>query len=440
MEKFLIKIRKKFYFIPVLYSIFAMILSLFVIYVDSNYFLDQYNIPRFLLTELDLGVSIFTSLVGALLTMITVTFSTMMVVLTLYSSDLSPRSIQDFLEKKFTTRILGFMSAVFVYSLVSLYAMKESTNGNLYLSPFIGILLAIITIFIFIYFIHQVSKSVRVNLYIQQLTKENIEIIDNKFKESIEDNDITNIKPEGFEDTLSEEPFQIKATESGFIQLYEEKKLWNLALDNNIIIVCERAIGDLVIEDVEIFSVHGLEESDIDKDELVDKLLGMVIIWEDSNKNEDLEAGLKKLVEVGIRALSPGVNDPNTALFCIDNLGLLLSKIGTEFDRQFFLNDEGKAVLVVENTPFVDLLYNVFYQFKLYGEKDNFVIGSLLEALGRIAKANNFEVKSRVWRFARYIVESKKEEELVDMDKSYLNRKISLLAKHTDHSAKELYL
>jgi uncharacterized membrane protein len=440
MNKLYLKLNKKIYFIPAIYSIISFIIALLVISIDKSLGASVSKIPSIFLTEIDLGRSIFSTMIGAILTMITVTFSTMLVVLTLYSSEMSPRSMQDFLEQKFISHILGLMTAVFVFSIVSLFAMKEYEPNRLVISPFFGVVLSIVTIVSFIYFIHKVSQHMRVNIYIQKLTEENIGLINEKYLVNIKDNGITNVVPDNFEDVLIDEPIQIKSTKSGFIQLYDEKKLWGYALDKKLLIVCENAIGEFVLEDNVLFSIHIEDKEKLDVKEINKKLNEFIVIGDDSNKNADIEAGLRKLAEIGVKALSPGINDPNTAYYCIENLGFLLSKMGMQFDRQFFLDNEGSAVLVVENTPFVELLYKSFYQLRLYGKDDYFIIGAILNALARIAEANNYQVKVRVWQFAKYILEDMTSETMKSLDVSYLNRKVIMLANQTNQSPKELVL
>ncbi len=440
MNKFYLKFNKKIYFIPAIYSLIAIIVALLVIPLDRSIGASITNVPSIFLAEIELGRSIFTTMIGAILTMITVTFSTMLVVLTLYSSEMSPRSMQDFLEQKFITHILGLMTAVFLFSIISLFSMKDYEANRLVISPFIAVILSIITIMSFIYFIHKVSQHMRVNIYIQKLSEENIKLINEKYLVNIKDNGITNVVPENFEDGLVDEPIQVKSNKSGFIQLYEEKKLWGYALKNGLLIVCENAIGEFILEDHSLFSIHIKDKDKIDEKEISKKLNEFIVIGDDSNKNADIEAGLRKLAEIGVKALSPGINDPNTAYYCIENLGYLLSKMGMQFDRQFFLDNNNNAVLVVENTPFVDLLYKSFYQLRLYGKDDYFIVGAILNALARIAEANNYQVKVRVWQFAKYILEDLSAEEMKSLDKSYLNRKVIMLANQTNQSPKELVL
>ncbi len=440
MRKLFVRLNKKLYFIPIIYALVSIIIASIIAVIDSRLGTNYNSFFRAFLTDISLGRSIFTTLIGAILTMITVTFSTMLVVLTLYSSEMSPRSMQDFLEQKFISHILGLMTAVFMFSTISLFGMKDYEVDKLVLSPFFGVVFAVVAIISFIYFIHKVSQHMRVNIYIQLLTEEDLKLINERYLVNILDNGITNVVPKKFEESIQDKPLQVRSKKSGFIQLYEEQKLWDFALKNDILIVCENAIGEFILEDNVLFSIHTDVDVEEDFEKIKSKLLEFILIGDDSNKNADIEAGLRKLAEIGVKALSPGINDPNTAYYCIESLGFLLSKMGMQFDQQFFLDNANNAVLVVENTPFVDLLYKSFYQLRLYGSKDYFIVGAILNALARIAKANNYQVKVRVWRFARYILEDLPADTMKSLDKSYLNRKITMLATQTNQNPKELIL
>ena len=99
--KFFISLRSKLYLIPVIYTVIFIIIALFINFIDNIYCITlTTNLPSFLFTTRELGVTIFSVEVGSLATMLTITFSTMMVVLTIYGNQLSPRTLQDFLEKK----------------------------------------------------------------------------------------------------------------------------------------------------------------------------------------------------------------------------------------------------------------------------------------------------------------------------------------------------
>ena len=137
IRKLYFEIRSKLYFLPVMYSLISIGLAVFVIYLD--YYTAPFEALFFIYTSRSLGSLILSTVVGSLLTMLTITFSIMMVVLTIYGSQLSPRSLQDFLEKKVTLRILGYFIGALIFSIISLLAVKTEQFDNYLLSPAISV-------------------------------------------------------------------------------------------------------------------------------------------------------------------------------------------------------------------------------------------------------------------------------------------------------------
>jgi len=296
-------------------------------------------------------------------------------------------------------------------------------------------------IFVFIYFVFDVSKSIQVNLYIQTLVDENQEAIERTFAIDEMDNGITSKMPEGFEESIQSEGIAIESKTVGFIQLYKVNRLWEFAKKNSIIIYCDTKVGEHVLEDTVLMHIYNANEEF--KENLWDNreyLMKSLLIGDETNKHDDVELGLRKLVEIAVRALSPGINDPNTAIYCIRNLGFLLGKIGERFDRMYYLDEDNEAVLVVQNTPFVKLLYQSFYQIALHGSNDLFVMSSLFEALTIIARGDNKEVNHEVWEFGKYLTESLKDLKLRELDRIHINSKIYQLAVETKQNPMSILL
>ena len=108
MKNFTFWIKEKLWVTPAVYSIFAVALSIIFFYIDL-YLIESLSeyIPSILLTNVDLAKTIMGNLSGALLTMTTFTFSTILVVLTMYSSQFSPRTLKNFVHDRLTWRVLG---------------------------------------------------------------------------------------------------------------------------------------------------------------------------------------------------------------------------------------------------------------------------------------------------------------------------------------------
>lgn len=181
VKKVLVKLRGKYYFIPIIYSLVFGVLAVCVLLLENSFPVDSMRfIPDLLYIESALGERIIILTIGSMLTILTVSFSIIMIVLTLYGNHLSPRTVQDFLEKKTSLRIIGYYIGVLIFCLVSLFGIKIWDIKILILSPTLCILMFITAIITFIYFMHLVSKSIQVNIFIHDLTEETLNIIEKR--------------------------------------------------------------------------------------------------------------------------------------------------------------------------------------------------------------------------------------------------------------------
>ncbi|RCW43769.1 MULTISPECIES: DUF2254 domain-containing protein [unclassified Halanaerobium] len=442
--KFLHNIQNKIYFIPSIYAVSAAFLSLFVIIIDRYFNTVIINyLPGYFFTSYDLAKTILSTLAGSLFAMITVSFSTIMVVLTMYSSQFSPRTMQDFLKNRVTLKVLGVFIGGFIYSILTLLFLNDNLQGEqeaAIFSPLIAVIVAIICLGYFVYFIHHAANSVQVNLLVENLKQEIIDIV-NKFEERNNSNDkIRNVPPPNLKEITEKESMTFKADRSGYIQYIYDIQLTNLADELDLIIRAEKMIGDYVTENTIVFSVWQLNPSEEMKEtkEVIEKKIldHLVIDNERSNKN-DIEFGLLKLTEVALRAISPGINDPNTAVFCINQLGWVLSRIAVaNIENTYYYNDKDELCFILEDISFWDLLYKTFYQLRHYGNQDVSVAGSILDALLIIAEGSSEKVKKQVWNFSHYILGGFDIKVLENEDKKFLNHKIYKLAKETKNSDK----
>lgn len=439
--KILHNIENKIYFIPSLYAISATFLSIAVILLEHSYGRVLADLlPAYFFTSYDLSKTILSTIAGSLFAMITVSFSTIMVVLTMYSSQFSPRTMQDFLKNKITLKVLGVFIAGFIYSILTLLFLNDTLQGtgdaNIF-SAMIGVIVAIVCLGYFVYFIHHAANSVQVNLLIENLKDEVIEIVDSIEARNNSNDQIRNDPPANLNTLTNREAYQIKPQKSGYIQKIYDLELTKLADEQDLIIRAEKMIGDYVTENTVIFKVWQLYPAADFKEDFTDiseKILTNLVINNERSKKNDIEFGLLKLTEVALRAISPGINDPNTAIFCINQLGWVLSRIAVaNLENTYYYNDKDELCFILEDISFWDLLYKTFYQLSHYGNQDVSVAGSILDALVIIAEGSPQSVKEQVWHFSHYILGGFSKEVLEQEDKKFLNHKIYRLARETGH-------
>ncbi|WP_368504378.1 DUF2254 domain-containing protein [Alkalihalophilus sp. As8PL] len=426
-----LQIRNQFYFIPALYSVISIIFAIICFSID-RYLINHTDlfsrIPSYLITDINLAQTLLSTISSSLLTMTTISFSTIMVVLTTYLSEFSPRTMQNFMSDVHTQRILGVFIGGFLFSLILLLILREERANTVFISPTVAVGFASVCVGFFVFFVHHVGRWIQVSNLIHQITDNTIAAI-NRYYEDITPND----QDEPWKDWESEElilrtPHLIVNEKNGYLQVIDVDGLVKQAEADNIIIKVEAGLGNYVEKGAVLLQTYGSLPDQ--KKDLYRKHLH---IGEERATIQDIDFGLTKLVEITLRALSSGINDPNTAVSGVRALARVLTVLAKKNLHRSYYNDKSDSLRVIlKQRKFNDYLYRCFYQIRQYGGEDLSVLTALLESLQVIAANNGTETKDAIWTFSEYIRSGVRRSELLDLDKQYLNEKWQLLAIHAD--------
>ncbi len=428
MKKSWRDLQNRVYFIPLLYCLIALLFAALVVHMELVH-IDQLAriVPAVFLTEAPLAQTIHASMIGALLTLITVSFSSILVVLTLYAGQFSPRVIQDFLERKDTLRILGLFMGTFIFSLITLYFTRSAERQVI--SPSFGVLLAILCLGNFGYFIHHVAKSIQINNIIETMTREIISVVDRTI-DNIKTNDLIRtslLKPAKL---ATEAVAEVTYGAQGFIRHIDMGALVKLSSEYNVMLLFRRELGDYVEDEDVIVRAYCYDPVvEFSQGELFQRIRDTITIGEQRGTREDVEFGIIKLVEIALRAMSPGINDPNTAVLCINKLGAVLRKIGTELEKIYYYDEDMVVRVLVNNLAFKPLLYNTYYQLREYGKDDVSVNAALIDSLIQIVHNQGYTGGENVWEICKYILEGINPTRFPGLDLQHINGKVQRLAR-----------
>jgi len=419
------KMSKKFYFIPSLYvGIFIVIAMIFIALDYQGSF-----IPAGLLMGIELGTTILIMVIGTMATLLTASFSIIMIVLTLYENQLSPRTLQDFLEKKITQRIIGYYVGALVFSIISLFEIKTRMNMSLVVTPSVSIFFLVVGLIVFIFFMHYISKSIQSTVFILNIVDEADRLLSKKQKLIEDDPSISSESIDKFTEIIDGKSIDISMEKSGFIKFYNEEGLFHLACSHGLILFFERKVGEHIVEDVPVIKVLNYL-GDKTGVELASEIRRYVEIGDVPNI-ENIYDKTHKLVDITVRALSPGINDPSTAVFCIDRVGYLLQKAAKISESKIYKDEEGQVRLILKGLTFKNLLFEHFYQIKHYGLDDLKIHNALISALNYISKESNYQIKKQIWAFGMYLLNEINLEEVADIEKTYLLERYYQLSKVT---------
>ncbi|MGE6755401.1 DUF2254 domain-containing protein [Rossellomorea sp. NPDC071047] len=419
------KARKSFWFVPFLFSLISLVLALITFYFD--WWLSQHDYPLFpkvLFSNFDLSMTIIGTIASSIMTMTTITFSTIMVVLTTFLSQYSPRTLQNFINDRPTQRVLAIFVSGVVYCITLLVLLQDESGQKLYISSAFAGIVAIICLFVFVYFVHHVSNWVKVSNLIHNITIKTNKKIDDSY---LYRKNAINEQPSTFNEALFDdtEPILVYSEQSGYLQQINIEGMLNKAAKDEAVIRMVKTPGEYLLEGTPVMTAWTTNK-DID----VEDYLEYLVLGPDKEPMEDIELGIRKLVEIALRAISPAINDPNTAKNCIEEIGIILSKLAKHKLPSSYLSDEENNVrIILEQPTFGDYLYKSFYQLRHYGKQDISIIAEILRSLRMIGENNSEETKRMVWTFKDYILEGIDYGSLQNLDMQYIMRHLDELAK-----------
>jgi uncharacterized membrane protein len=285
--------------------------------------------------------AVLATVAGSMITIGGVVFSITIVALSLASSQFGPRLLTNFMRDRGNQLVLGTFIATFIYCLVvlrSVSAVEERTFVP-HLSVTFAVGLAIVSVGVLIYFMHHASTSIQAAHVISLVGRDLDEAIRRFFParddEPAAERPGTDGPPDGFRE--SAEP--IPATGGGYVQTIDLDGLTELASERGVVVRLLRRQGQFVTAGSPLALVT---PADRDGDEIARKVNRAFLYGDERSTSADPEFAIEQLVEVAVRALSPGVNDPFTAIRCIDRLGSSLALIARRRLPTFHrFDDEG---------------------------------------------------------------------------------------------------
>ena len=412
-------IKAKYYFIPAIYVLSAILL-IAVAHLLEN----EGLIPQALTTSVSYGDALLPMMIGSIVTLMTITFSLMMVVLTMYGAQFSPRTLQDFLSSRQTQHVLGFLIGTSIYAVIDFYLIHDFTSPVI--TPIIATILFILSILLFAYFIYYVSKNVQITSYVRRLVKTIDTTVEKRHKEVLDNPDMLYQKEVELEKILEEDPKTYKAQKSGYVIGYQLKDLKALAVEYDCVLTTKKQVGQYVLEDDVLIAIHQIDSVN---EELHDKIAECISIGGEAKIDSTFDSGTKKLVEIAVKALSPGINDPETSRFCISNLGFILQKLSTILAHTVYQED-GEVRLVSRQVYFTKVLYDHFAEIKLYGFNNYSIITETIKALTRIAQNTDYQQNQETWEFVHYLLDDVDLTTLHEYDLSPIHNAVDRLALH----------
>lgn len=356
------------------YIFFSILLLILVSLIDLRILPILEYLPDSIKLNVGFSQGILTSLSAAFLTITTFTFSTILSVLNTYASSFTPRIVENFINMKITLKVIGVFLGGFFYCVGSLVFTREVFHGEPVISGFVAIVYSVICIIYFLVFVQRViTKFQGVNVILDVVNT----------AQTVIESEIALRK--GSPSLTRKENFasiDLISDASGYLSAIDLEALIPQFEGHEGFLSIERKIGEYISEGSVVATLHVKEAIDED---FRAKILGYFILQDKKMETTDYRYNITKILEIALRAISPGINDPNTAIHCINKLGVVLAQFARVDNYHIQKAENREFRIYYSSYSFREDLHTFYLPLIHYGKDDLQVMVAILSSLRSIA-------------------------------------------------------
>ena len=377
------RIRSTYWFVPALLTIGAVALSVLLTSVDR-----VAGDPQWLGWAYGGGAdgarALLSAVAGSMITVVSVTFSVMVVALTVSSQHFGPRLLRSFMRDRPAQLVLGTFTGTFAYCLMVLRTV-QGDGGDRY-DRFIphfavaaAVVLALISVGALIYYVHHIALSMQVTDITRRIGHELEHSIGRLYPDPIGS---PGDPKEHHVPGVPSDAELVRATATGYVQDVDDAALFRIADQRPITIWLDARPGDFVAKGDQIARLHPAPR----ESRSIDAVRDAYVIGSERSVEKDAGFAVQQLVEIALRALSPGVSEPFTAIAAIDWLGGSLGALAERrIPSAMRTDDSGRVRIITTPRTFAALLLEAFEPIALHAGGSPTVVARLFDTLVRLA-------------------------------------------------------
>lgn len=391
------------------------------------------GLPKFLLLSSGVTSSFLSTLAGTFLTVTTFTFTTILTVLNKYSDSFTPRIVQDFIDKPHVLSLFGVFIGGFFYTVLSLFLVENASSDDTFISGTIAIFYAVLAMISFVLFVKRVLNDIKVSNVIENTYAHALKLIEAELDAEFPDDlyaelsgsasDNSSSKSDDSlsksDDNSSKKEYKIFASKSGYFYSISSDEIIKVldGIDSDLVI--RHRIGEFLLKDEHIASLYIEDASNNEHiaslyikdasnddagsfDEILDKVSDCLLINVRKNDTEDYHHEITNLVEIAMKGLSPGINDPNTAIESVRKIGILLGKLFSAKHFYRILNKTEDTRIIYTGYTAKEELHLSFNQILYYGKNDPLVSEAILKSIHMIYLVAGESMHSQIRDFFDY--------------------------------------
>jgi len=381
-------LKRSLWFIPCLMIIGGLLLGVGMNFIDSRIW--QWDDPYYgygWQVESEGVRTLFSSVCAAIITAMTTILSITLLIFTVLANQYGAHVLRVFKIRSFSKFVIGWFSAVYIYMIYHVYTI--TINGDVgsvpRLSIMVGALLTVSTIVLLILYIHFLVRQIQVGTVVYEVFEDLKQIIDR-----MEKIDMDSVPEEGSYHERTDLEYKVSARNAGYLQMIDKELLKKLAEKTKITIHLPTRPGDFVVTGEPLAFIEGQNEP---VEDAAATIRSSFILGEKRVPINDLECSLDTLVEMVLRALSPGVNDLIVANNCIDYIGETIALlVNKQFPASRHYSKEGALLIVSHEFSFEGYMAAALNPIRQYAIEHCSVVIRLMDMLIKVAKINRHPV------------------------------------------------
>ncbi len=378
-------LRDSLWFVPALMVTFALVLAAAALALEP--------LPDWFPAGLVFGGSpegaraVLSELAGATFTVVGLVFSLTLVVLQMASSQYTPRLLRTFLRDRRTQIVLGGMVASGVFDVAVLQSVRSSVDDQEAFVPALAVSLALWfalgAVGLLIYYLHHITQHMRVDIIMLDIRKETLAQIEALPAQR-------DRLPDQEPPPLPDDARSVPAQRDGYLQTSEPEVIARRAREAGIRVRLRPSIGDWVNRGTTLawaWPDGSRPKVGLDREVASDVVHAGLSLGTDRTEASDLTFGLRQLADMGVKAMSPGVNDPTTAVQAIEHLSGIVGRLaGHPLGADVANDDDGTPRVIAPRPVFAAHLALAVDQLRVYGRQDPDVLVALVHLIADLAE------------------------------------------------------
>lgn len=348
----------------------------------------------------DSSRSILGSVASGMITVAGLTFSLTLLAVTQASSQYTPRILRNYLGDRANQLMLGTFVGVFAYCIVVLRTIRGGEPDVFVpsIAVVLGMLLGIVGLVVLILAVHHIASSLQATNIIARVASETTASIDRLFPDDFDAEAEQLLETDrqlaiALANSVSAWE-TVPAPRSGYVQSVDMESLIHHASERSRLVRVDSCAGEFLVEGEPMASIappledRGKEEEDADEEEpLADLIKGAFTIGLYRTVEQDPRFGIRQLVDIALKALSPGVNDTTTAVSCIHYLGVILTRAATRKIEVPVERVDGEVRVLPCGSTFDAMLHLAFDEIRQCAEGNVVILRLLMTTSTALAAA-----------------------------------------------------